>query len=221
VLDLRTLSVETVPQALGGLERLQTAVSQVLPGASVGVSPTTALSSFLTREQTLTALLRLVSVPVLAMALYFVALTASLIIEAESGEIAVFASRGARAGHVLLLYVLEWVLLAIPLAAVAPLPAAEFARAMGATSGFLHFVSRRSLPIFLQRRDFEYAAAAAALAVGAALLPTVFAMSRSVVAARLRSSRTVEQPLWQRAYLDALDQVSPVVADARLTASIE
>lgn len=204
VLDMRGLTAESVPAALNRMAGFGVHVADGAPGARVDVSPFHDLSGFVARQVTLTTLLRLVAIPILALTLYFVALTAGLIVDAEAGEIAVYTSRGANTGHILLLYLLEWVLLAIPLAAVAPFPAILFARAMGAIDGFLHFTARPPLAVFLRPVDFAYAAVAAALAVVAALMPTITAMSRSIVAARLRASRTVDQPLWQRAYLDAV-----------------
>lgn len=202
VLDLNQLSAQGVPAAMARMQGLAQAAGNVATGARLDVSPFASLQGFAGREQTLAALLRLVSIPVLAMALYFVAITASLIMGAEASEISVYSSRGANARHILLLYLIEWVTLAIPLAIVAPLPALAFARVMGAASGFLHFSARAPLPVHLAGADFVYAGLAAALAVAAALLPTVATLSRSIVESRLRSSRTVEQPLWQRAYLD-------------------
>jgi len=201
-LDMRQLNAESVPAVLGSLQRFGLHVAGTVAGAKLDVSPYKVLADFVTRAQTLQALLRLVSIPVIALALYFVAITASLIVAAEEAEIAVYVSRGAGAAHILALYIFEWCMLAVPVAAIAPFPAALFAAAMGAASGFLHFVPRPPLPVLLTRADFVYAAATALVGVGTALVPVVAALGRSIVAQRLRTSRTVEQPLWQRAYLD-------------------
>ena len=147
-------------------------------------------------------LLRLVSIPVIALALYFVAITAGLIVDADSAEIAVLASRGAGAGHIVLLHLLEWMPLAVPVAALAPLPAAAFARLMGAADGFLRFRPGPPLPVAVSWDAYASAGAAAAAGVVAALVPVAVALRRTVVEARQRSSRVADRPLWQRAYLD-------------------
>ena len=139
-------------------------------------------------------LLRLVSIPVIALALYFVAITAGLIVDADSAEIAVLASRGAGAGHIVLLHLLEWMPLAVPVAALAPLPAAAFARLMGAADGFLR--SRPGPPLPVAVSWDAYASAGAAADVVAALVPVVADRGRGppAVLARggpaLRRSRT-------------------------------
>ncbi len=203
-LHLRRLIAQQVPAVMTGVQRAALQISGVVPGARMDVSPYAELSAFVQREETLTGLLRLVSVPILAIALYFVAITASLIVAADRGEIAVFASRGAPVGQILSLYLLEWVLLAIPVAALGPFPAALFSRVVGSSEGFLHFAAARPLPVFIRPIDFAYAGVAAALGVLAAMVPVLVGLGRSIVSARLRSSRTVDQPLWQRAYLDGV-----------------
>jgi putative ABC transport system permease protein len=202
VLDLTRLDAEGVPAALRGLRRAAQAVAGVVPGAELAVSPYPALAAFVQRQETLQALLRTASLPVLALAWYFVAITAALVVRADAGEIAVYVSRGAGAGHVVVLYLLEWLLLAVPCAALAPLPAAAFARAMGAARGFLHFVPGPPLPVLVTRTAFLYAGVAVALGVAAALLPLLSALGQSIVAARRQASRPTALPLWQRAYLD-------------------
>lgn len=204
VLDLRELTANRVPGALAALGALRQRITNTTPDAHLDVSPYATLAAFLGSQGTLAALLRLVSIPVLALALYFVAITASLVVTSQTPEIAVYTSRGARPGQVLLLYLLEWGALALPLALLAPLPAMAFAHVMGAATSFLRFTDRIPLPVHLSGAAFTYAGAATLLAVAAAFIPTWAALSRSVITARLRSARTIEQPLWQRAYVDGL-----------------
>lgn len=201
-LDMRQLNAETVPTVLSALQRYGLQVAATASGAKLDVSPYSVLAAFVVRAQTLQALLRLVSIPVIALALYFVAITAGLIVAAEETEIAVYVSRGAGVVHILALYLFEWCMLAVPAAAVAPFPAALFARAMGSAAGFLHFAPRPPLPVLLTPTDFTYSTATALCGVATALLPVAAALGRSIVTQRIRSSRTIEQPLWQRAYLD-------------------
>ncbi len=201
-LHLRGLNAEGVAGVITGLQRLGLKVASQASGAQLDISPYRTLARFERRAATLQALLRLVSVPMLAMALYFIAITAGLVVSGEETEISVLASRGAAPAQILAVYALEWLLLAIPVALVAPLPAIAFARAMGDTTGFLRFTHQAPLPVLLSRTDFIYSGVAVLLGVVAALLPVMTALGRSIVGSRLRSSRTVEWPLWQRAYLD-------------------
>lgn len=203
-LRLGKLTAVQVPRVAAGVQQVALTASGIVPGADMDLSPYNQLEAFVQREQTLTSLLRLVSVPILAIALYFVAITAGLIVAADSAEISVFASRGAGVRQILSLYLMEWLLLALPVAALGPLPAAFFARAVGASQGFLHFSATGPLPVFIRPIDFLYSGVAAALGVVAAMVPVLVGVGRSIVGARLRASRTIEQPLWQRAYLDGI-----------------
>lgn len=204
VTDLPQLNADQVSAAMAGLSALQRRVTDTAPGARLDASPYPVLSAFADRERTLSALLRMASVPVLALALYFTVLTAAVAVGAESGEISVHVSRGAPAAWLVALYLVEWVLLAIPLAAVAPLLGGLVAKAMGGAAGFLRFTSRSPLPLVWEAKDFGYAAIAAGAGVLAALVPAAAAVSRSVVQARGRTSRAVAAPFWQRAYLDVV-----------------
>ena len=202
VTDLTTLNADQVPAVMASFAALNRQVTDTGPGARLDASPYPLLSAFTDREQTLGRLLRMASVPVLALAMYFIVLTAGVVVGSEIGEIAVHVSRGAPALLLMALYLVEWVLLAIPLVAAAPFLGSAVARVMGGASGFLRFTARSPLPVIFEGKDLAYAAAVAAIGVLAALLPAASAVGRSIVEARGRASRAVAVPFWQRAYLD-------------------
>jgi putative ABC transport system permease protein len=85
---------------------------------------------------------------------FFIYMVSQLIIENDANEIAVLKSRGSSSRQVFLLYLIESVILA-SVAMVAGPPLGLFiCRVLGSSNGFLEFVQRTALPLFLSDKAF-------------------------------------------------------------------
>ncbi|HEY7270886.1 MAG TPA: ABC transporter permease [Dehalococcoidia bacterium] len=145
--------------------------------------------------------LLLLLLQVVGIALYYVILVGSLLVERRSEEIAMLRSRGASSWQIVTTAMIEAAVLGIGAALLAPFLAAGAVAALGKTSTF-HSVSHgHFLPYTIEPQAFLLAAAGAGLAVVAVLIPTVIASRRSMLD-YLRGSARPGRPIFQRYYLD-------------------
>ena len=187
---------------IGGLRRLDPLAETTLPNTRVD----TRLDRILVAaEQQLFAVeltLFALSAPVVALVLYFMALSAGMVVDGQRGEIAMLKSRGGGTLQIVALYLLEGLLLGGLAIAVGPFLGMGIAQAMGKSLGFLEFTNRPDLRLELTASHYGLAVAAVALGVLAILGPVLNAARRSIVTHRREVSRTRRGPLHQRFFLD-------------------
>jgi hypothetical protein len=147
--------------------------------------------------------LLLLLLQVVGIALYYVLLVASLLVERRSEEIAMLRSRGANSMQIMATSAIEAGVLAIGAALVAPFLAAGAVSLLGKTGTFETVSGGEYLDFLLVPDAFLLAAGGAALAVLAVLLPTFIATRRSMLD-YLRAAARPQRPFMQRYYLDFL-----------------
>jgi len=165
------------------------------------LSMANALDSFNTRATFSQVSLLLLLLQVVGIALYYVVLVATLLVERRSEETAVLRSRGANGWQVVATSAIEAGVLAVGATLVAPFLAAGAVALLGKTSAFKAVAGGRLLPFVIEPTAFALAAAGAALTVLAVLLPTVVAARRGMLD-YLRGAVRPQKPLFQRYYLD-------------------
>lgn len=202
ILHLGHLSPSSAASLVQVLNRINTQAGQTMPDTQLAVSPVQQLESFITELQVMETALLLISLPILALTLYYVVMMAGLAVQQDRNEIAVLVSRGSRTWQIVSLYLAQWLILGAVAFLVAPFPAALLTELVGASTGFLLFVNRSALPILPSPAMYQYDAAAALVALLAALLPVVVAARQSIVNYRQESARTQRAPFWRRTYLD-------------------
>ncbi len=139
---------------------------------------------------------------IVAIILYYLVTVASMLIEQQSGEIALLRSRGASTWQIISIYLMEGVLIGAVGAVVGPIIGAFSFSLLGKTGPFHALTGGGLLPIRFSGTVLPLAVAAAALCVVALLVPAVQAAGRGVVRHRQRAARPPRAPFWQRFYLD-------------------
>jgi putative ABC transport system permease protein len=202
ILHLGHLSPSAAGNLVNELNRINTEAGQILANTQLAVSPISQLQNFITSLQSMETELLLISLPILALTLYYVVMMAGLAVQQDRNEIAVLVSRGSRTWQIVSLYLAQWLILGGVAFLVAPFPAAFLTELVGASTGFLQFVNRAALPILPSGAMYGYDAAAALVAILAALLPVVVAARQSIVNYRTETTRSLRAPFWRRAYID-------------------
>ncbi len=202
VLHLGHLSPSAAGNLVNELNRINTQAGQIMTNTQLAVSPTTQLDAFISQLQVMETELLLISLPILALTLYYVVMMSGLAVQQDRNEIAVLVSRGSRTWQIVSLYLAQWLIMGAVAFVVAPFPAALLTELVGASSGFLQFVNRAALPILPSAAMYGYDAAASLVAILAALLPVVIAARQSIVNYRSESARSLRAPFWRRAYVD-------------------
>ena len=139
---------------------------------------------------------------VVGIVLYYLVTIASMLVEQQSGEIALLRSRGASTRQIFSISFMEGLLISAFGGAVGPFLGAFVFSLLGKTTPFLPLTGGGLLPIRFSASVFLLAAGAAALCLLALLVPAIQAARRGVVYQRQYVARPPRAPFWQRFYLD-------------------
>ncbi|MBR1723559.1 MAG: ABC transporter permease, partial [Ruminococcus sp.] len=160
------------------------------------------LSDYSDRASQLRQTLWLLEIPVMLMILVYLFMVSQLNVEQEKNEIAVFKSRGASRGQVILIYALESIFLGVITAVAAPFAGLMLCKMLGASNGFLEFVNRKALPVMLTADAFIYAIAAIVVFFITTMAPIIPATKTTIVEHKQSKAKKRKLPLWEKLCLD-------------------
>ena len=139
---------------------------------------------------------------IVGIALYYLVLVATMLVERQAGEIALLKSRGAGLGQIMTVYLIEGSVLTIFAVVLGPLLASGVIRLLGPTPPFSDLSQGELLQVTLTAEAFGLAALGALLALVALLWPAYRASEASMVHFKQSLARPTRQPLFLRYYLD-------------------
>ena len=139
---------------------------------------------------------------IVGIALYYLVLVATMLVERQAGEIALLKSRGAGLGQIMTVYLIEGSALTVFAVVLGPLLAAGVIRLLGPTPPFADLSQGELLRVTLTAEAFGMAALGAILALAALLWPAYRASGASMVHYKQSLARPAKQPLFLRYYLD-------------------
>lgn len=144
----------------------------------------------------------LLLIQIVAIVLFYIVIVATMLVEREETEIALLRSRGASLRQMLGLYGTEGVVIATIAAVSAPFIAVGVINALGYTSTFEPITGGDAIPTTLGGIAFGLAAAGAAFAVVAILIPVAWVSPDATSELRKRAARPAGANVIQRYYLD-------------------
>lgn len=162
------------------------------------------LNSYGQREKQLGITLWILTIPLMIIICFYTLMISALIIRNDRNEIAILKSRGAGRLQIFLLYVLESAAVAGIAFVSGPYIAYGICSLLGASNGFLEFVSRKALPLSINAHAFLYSLIGAALFLIFMLVPALKASAKGIVHHKRSLAAETEKPLWKRFYLDIL-----------------
>ena len=189
-------------RVLSGLQYLETRASILVPGARLYPTLSNLLEEFERRAFLLNILLFTLSVPMVAVVLYYIGISLGMVIERQRGEIALLKSRGASTFQIIGTYLIEGLLMGGIALVVGPLIGGGIAQLIGHAYGFLQFAKRPPLAVTINEQTITYAGIAVALALLASLLPAIGAARYSIISYKQEVARSTRLPLWQRFFVD-------------------
>ncbi len=139
---------------------------------------------------------------IVGIALYYLVLVATMLVERQAGEIALLKSRGAGLGQIMTVYLVEGSALTVFAVVLGPLVASGVIRLLGPTPPFTDLSQGQLLRVALTPEAFGMAALGAVLALVALLWPAYRASGASMVHYKQSLARPAKQPLFLRYYLD-------------------
>ena len=139
---------------------------------------------------------------IVGIALYYLVLVGTMLVERQAGEIALLKSRGADLGQIMTIYLIEGLALTAIAVIFGPLLAAGMIRVLGPTPPFADLSDGGFLNVTLSIEAFGMALLGAVLALAALLWPAYRASRSSMVHYKQSLARPDRQPLFLRYYLD-------------------
>lgn len=139
---------------------------------------------------------------IVGIALYYLVLVATMLVERQAGEIALLKSRGAGLGQIMTVYLIEGLALTVFAVVLGPLVASGVIRLLGPTPPFSDLSQGELLNVTLTGEAFGMAALGAVLALVALLWPAYRASGASMVHYKQSLARPPKQPFFLRYYLD-------------------
>lgn len=136
--------------------------------------------------------------------LYYLVTVSNMVIERQSGEIALLRSRGASTGQIFGIFFLEGLLITVFGGALGPFLGAFVFSFLGKTAPFSPLTGGGLLPIRFSASVFLLAVGGALLCLLTLLVPAIQAARRGVVHQRQHAARPPRAPFWQRFYLDLI-----------------
>ena len=134
--------------------------------------------------------------------LYYLGMMVSYLVQSRESDVALLRSRGASTRQLLRLYALEGLVLTAVAAVVAPFLAMGAVAAAGKLPYFRDITGGDFLPVELRWMPFLVAIGAGLLSLAIFVVPGVVGARAGLVIHKLRSSRPLSVPFFQRYYLD-------------------
>ncbi|RIX53226.1 ABC transporter permease [Paenibacillus nanensis] len=159
---------------------------------------------YLVRAENLNLLMWALNVPVMIMLAFYMFMVANLIAGRQKNEIAVLRSRGAARWQIIASYLVEGLLLCGASVLLGPFIGAMLTKVLGASNGFMVFISRVGLPIRMTETAFLYGALAALGCLIITMIPIIMATRVSIVDHKQQMARLVKTPLWHKMFLDVI-----------------
>lgn len=204
VFDVNAIRSNNVARVLDGISELRSRTATLLGNVRMEISPESLLRDYEVKLFFLKILLFVLSAPIICIVLYYITISAGMIIDRQRNEIAILKSRGASMGQVVGVYLTEGSLLGGMALVVGPLLGIVMAQFIGRTYTFLVFSNRGLLPVHVTGQTLQFAFLAVVLSIGAMLVPAVGAARHSIVTYKQEVARSTKPPFWQRWFIDFL-----------------
>ncbi|MGK2964362.1 MAG: ABC transporter permease, partial [Tepidiformaceae bacterium] len=146
--------------------------------------------------------LTVIIIQIVGIALYYLVMVASMLVERQAGEIALLKSRGATTAQVMRVYLVEGLALSLSALIIAPVLALLVVRVLGTTPIFSDLTGGSALEARLSVNAYLVAFAGALFATGALLVPAFMATRRTIVHYKQSSGRHEGSPVFFKYYLD-------------------
>ena len=189
VIDDSRMNLAQAQHYVEGLTQAKRDAARHLPSGAMDEAPTDHLIRGQKRKMALSLVLLGFSVPLMAIILFFMGTTSTVLARFQAQEVAMLISRGSGRLQVMALSLLETtavLALATPLGLIVGL---ALARLLGYSLTFLHFVPRTPLEVHLASLDWRLCAGAMGVTVLSRVMPAWSAAKRTIVVQERQSAR--------------------------------
>lgn len=199
--DYTKLEINHIQNFIDALNTEEARLLQINPATTVYMPTVGVMQEYIRRQESLQITLWVLILPLLILLLFYTFMVAGMKLQNEANEIAVLKSRGASRGQIFGSYIAEWGVISAICLALGPFLSYLVCYFLGASNGFLDFVSRTALPVKLQGMSYVYIAVAMAVLAIAMLIPAFKASKLSIVEHKQAKS-AYKKPLWRKTGID-------------------
>ena len=178
------------------------AIAKEIDRARVETEVVSVLSNYETKEFFSSIPLLVLTLQIVGIVLFYLVLVSTMVVERQSGEVALLKSRGAGLGHIMSISTLEGLLLVALALGVGPIVAREAIAFLGYSPAFEGLTGGARLSVELTGEVYIWAAVGAALSFIALIWPAWRSNRATVVHYARSTSRPEDKPVFQRYYLD-------------------
>lgn len=201
--DYRSLRIERI-QELIQTHKTQAAWLKSQNRLTYNLFPIVSLlNEYNEREKQLRTTLWILVIPLMIIMGFYAVIVSNLIVKGDKNEIAMLKSRGAKRGQIFMLYLGECGFIAAIAMIVGPFLGIGICKLLGASNGFLEFVSRTTLDVRLTPEIYLYALLATLTFCLFVLIPVIKASGIQIVQYK-RSLLGGKKPLWQKLFIDVI-----------------
>ncbi len=161
------------------------------------------LADYSARETQLRTMLLVLQIPVLLMLAFYVFMISQLMLSYERNEIAVLKSRGSSRWQIVKNYLFEGVVIGIFALFLGIALGYGICTIIGASNGFLEFVSRKALTITITDTTVYYSLITVAFSVLTMVVPAISYSKTTIVEFKTTKNRR-KTPIWQLVFFDVL-----------------
>ncbi|MEX0783062.1 MAG: FtsX-like permease family protein [Dehalococcoidia bacterium] len=202
IIDRATINSANAGRVQGGTDAVDVILREEIDRTTVQTTLGTVLADYSQRAFFTRVPLFALMIQVIGIVLYYLVMVATMVVERQSGEIALLRGRGATSGQIMGLFGLEAALLCLVLGAAGPLVAAVGISALGVTPPFEDLSGNTFLDVRLTWPALLMGWVGALIAFAAMLIPAYRATRMSIVEHQRSVARPPKQPLFLRYYLD-------------------
>jgi ABC-type antimicrobial peptide transport system permease subunit len=202
LISIDKINARNARQVEDGTRSLDQSMKEAVSGATVETKLPDIVSSYRTKLFFTRLPLFALMLQVVGIALYYLVMVSTMLIERQAGEIALLRSRGASPRQVVAIYALEGLAICGAASVAAPFIAKIGISVLGYTPPFENLSGNSALEVPLSRLAFAAAFGGASLAFAALLIPAWRAARQSTIDYKHSLARPQTQPLFLRYYMD-------------------
>ena len=155
------------------------------------------------REVQLRTMLLVIQIPILLMLAFYTFMISQLILDYERNEISVLKSRGASRWQIVLVYLLESAIIGVVAMPLGVAIGAGICKLIGASNGFLEFISRAAIYIDITTTVIMYALITVLFSILTMVLPAIGHSKIGIVEHKTAKAKA-KIPLWKKIGLDVV-----------------
>ncbi|MCK5128403.1 MAG: FtsX-like permease family protein, partial [Clostridiales bacterium] len=188
IIDYKTIDIQQLPMTINTLDAQNKWLDEY-SGTKASFNAIEILQEYFTRARQLTTTLWVLQVPILIMLAFYLFMTAQLVVQNDRNEISILKSRGAARRQIFLVYLIQSALLAVVAVILGPILGIVICKMLGASNGFLEFISRTALQIKMVPNAILFAVIAGLFSIVVMMIPVLYASRISIVELKQKKAR--------------------------------